>query len=100
MAGDFWTIHVWTAAAGHEDEMAEAWEHMANARLDGMGGGTMSLFRVSGDPRVHYTPMHWASRAAYDVWRAGAGRGGMDAVESACEAVEVVPLETARVARR
>jgi heme-degrading monooxygenase HmoA len=100
VADDFWTIHVWTAAAGHEDEMADAWERMAAARLDGVSGGTMTLFRVSGDPRVHYTPMHWASRAAYEAWRAGAGGEGMDAVEAACETVEVVPLETARVVQR
>ena len=100
MAGDFWTIHVWTAAPGRAAEMADAWERMAQARLDGLGSGTMTLFRVSGEPRMHYTPMRWASRAAYEAWRSGAGADGMNAVEAACSAIEVVPLETARVVQR
>jgi heme-degrading monooxygenase HmoA len=100
MADEFWTIHVWTAAPGREAAMTDAWERMAALRLDGMGAGTMSLFRVSGDPRVHYTPMRWPSRDAYDAWRAGAGADGMNAVEAACSAIEVVPLETARVVER
>lgn len=100
MADDFWTIHVWTASQGRETALADAWERMAQARLDGVGGGTMSLFRVSDAPRVHYTPMRWPSRDAYDEWRAGAGAEAMDAVEAACAAIDMVPLETARVVQR
>lgn len=97
---EFWTIHVWTALAGRQADLEEAWGRMADARLAGVGGSALSLFRVSDDARVHYTPMRWASRQAYDSWRDGEGRGAMDAVEALCESVQVVPLDTARVVRR
>ena len=100
VAEEFWTIHVWTARAGRETELEDAWERMARARLADLGGSALSLFRVSDDARVHYTPMRWASRDAYDAWRSGPGRGAMDAVEAHCESVQVVPLDTARVVRR
>jgi heme-degrading monooxygenase HmoA len=100
MARDFWTIHVWTATPGREAEVGDAWERMAGTRLDGMGGGARTLFRVACDARVHYTPMSWESREAYDAWRSGKGRAAMDALAAACERVEVVPLETARTVRR
>jgi heme-degrading monooxygenase HmoA len=100
MAADFWTIHVWTAAPGRETEMADAWQRMAEARLAAMGGGAATLFRVSDDTRAHYTPMHWSSRTAYDEWRAGAGRDGMDAIEAVCSEVTVVPLDVAREVKR
>jgi heme-degrading monooxygenase HmoA len=98
--GEFWTIHVWTARPGGEVELADAWERMAQQRLAGSGGSALSLFRVSDDPRVHYTPMRWESRAAYDAWRDGDGRAAMDAVDALCTSVQVVPLDTALVVRR
>ena len=100
MAADFWTIHVWTAAPGRESALADAWERMAAARLAAQGGGTSSLFRVSDDARVHYLPMRWESRSVYEAWRNGDGRAAMDAIEAACAAVTVVPLDTAREVRQ
>lgn len=100
MAGDFWTIHVWTASPGRESEMEDAWSRMAGARLEAIGGTATSLFRAADEARAYYSPMRWASREAYEAWRNGDGRGGMDAIESACTEVRVIPLDTARTVTR
>jgi heme-degrading monooxygenase HmoA len=95
MSDGFWTIHVWTATSGRELELADAWERMVSAHHD----GSATLYRVSDDPRVHYTPMRWDSREAYELWRGGPARDAVDAVEAACDDVKVVPLDVVRVMR-
>jgi heme-degrading monooxygenase HmoA len=64
-----YTVGIWIAKAGHEDEFADAWRAMAEATLKEFPSARGTLLRDTENPRRFVSFGPWDSLATIEAWR-------------------------------
>ena len=65
-----YTLGIWTARQGQEDEFIAAWQAMATATADRFPGGQAVLLRDRDKPNQFISSGPWTSLEEVERWRA------------------------------
>jgi len=93
--GQPYTLGVWVAQPGREDEFAAAWKELAEwTTREVAGTASAKLLRDVADPRRFVTIGPWESLEAIDAWRALPGFAErVAAIRAILERFEPITLE-------